>query len=340
MRALRAWARECGQPPRAEDWSAASQAKLATRAFRNRGIDKAASWPSPTTVRRYFGSWSAALDAAGLRSGRLAPWGLSLAERVATARRLSARGLTTAQVARELELSAPTIAKYLRAGVCPDCSGPLVTERAKRCHLCDVRSRRASYSDAKTRAAMHEYSRDRRAIILALHRIALAEGRRPLWTDLHPKRPGLPSYGKTLSVFGSFGEALEAAGFRPRGEIWAPGEVVVALRSWSRAHGRSPISKDWSRTTRDHPGSRAVADLFGSWSAALEAAGLQRRWGRADVLEALRSWNAEHGRLPTSKEWQSADHRRRPTTHTVRTQFGTWSVALAAADRHASRSRR
>jgi hypothetical protein len=337
LQALREWAGENGRAPRAEDWSAPSQASPRIATTRRR-VAAAPRWPCPTTVRRYFGSWSAGLEQAGLRPGRLAPWELNLSERVATARRLAANGLRASEIAQCLGVSVSTVRKYRQARVCPGCHGPLVTPSARNCHDCDARLRSSFWTAAEVFRAERDSSEDRATIIAALRHLALVDGRRPSWSDLHPKRPGLPSYGKTVSLFGSFGAALEAAGFQPRGRVWTRAEIISALREWSQLHGRPPVCKDWQCTTDEHPGSRAVGSLFGSWSAALTAAGLRPDWPREQMVRALRRWADEHGRAPTSRDWQSPDLAgRRSTTERVRREFETWSAALAAADLQASR---
>lgn len=331
LAALHEWTAANGSPPRAGDWS--------ILAATTRGVDPAArwlaespSWPCPTTVRRYFGSWSAALEAAGLRSHRLAPWELSLADRVESARRLAAAGRATGEIARQLDISASTVRKYLQARSCPGCSGPLVTPHARLCHPCATRSRSPNATRERAAAARRAWRDDRAAIIAALKALATQHGRRPTSSDLHPKRPNLPSYGKTVAVFGSFAAALEAAGFQPRGRRWSPEHVVAALKQWSREHGQPPTCSDWRYTTPEHPGSRAVADLFGSWQTALIAAGLRRHWEPAAIQTALQRWAKENGRPPTSRDWQSPDPTgHRPTTEYVRHACGSWAAAVSSA---------
>lgn len=330
LQAFRLWYRKHGRAPRTTDWSPPASGTH-RRTQHAQELD-GSSYPSPTTVRRYFGSWSAALEEAGLRAERLAPWELSLVDRVAVACRLSASGLRAKEISRQLGVATATVHTYLRAGTCPGCHGPLVTSTATRCHDCDASSRSASWSRQEAEAALRDWSADRAAVIAALRELGSVQGRRPSWSDLHPKRDGLPSYGEIVRLFGSLGAALEAAGFRSRGRRWRRAEVVFALRSWSQLHGRPPVYVDWSLATNEHPGSRAVAELFGSWSAALVAARLRTNWDRERIVAALLTWTAEHDHAPTGRDWQSPDSSgRRPTTQSVRTVFGAWSVALAAA---------
>jgi hypothetical protein len=60
-------------------------------------------------------------------------------------------------------------------------------------------------------------------------------------------------------------------------EQWRPSAVVRALQDAARAAGRPPRSAEWFRAAPDHPRSTAVRERFGSWTAALEAAGLDGR---------------------------------------------------------------
>jgi hypothetical protein len=340
LQAMREWARTNGRAPRAEDWSTPPRLPPASRAARH-WLAESSPWPCPTTVRRYFGSWSAALEQAGLRQARLAPWELSLPERVETARRLAAHGLPVAEIAQQLAVSATTVRVYLRARRCPGCRGPLVSPGARRCHSCEVRARRVVPSMEQVRAAQQAWAEDHAAIIAALRELGARTGRRPVCSDLQPKQTGLPTYSKTVAVFGSFAAALDAAGFPPRGRKWTQPEALTALQEWTAAHGRPPTSADWRCAGRDHPGSRVVHELFHGWSAALARAGLRRVWRREQILDALVQWASEHGRPPTGRDWQSPDPSgRRPSTQQVRHAFGCWSAALEAADLGADRGSR
>jgi hypothetical protein len=71
---------------------------------------------------------------------------------------------------------------------------------------------------------------------------------------------------------------------------------------------------------------------------------IERRWLRARVTNAMRSWDAQYGRLPTSYDWSRTRARRRggealerlargewPAASVVSRMFGTWAAARAAA---------
>jgi hypothetical protein len=103
-------------------------------------------------------------------------------------------------------------------------------------------------------------------------------------------------------------------------------EALAALHAWSEDSGGRLACGGYERWRREHPGAptrNTVAKVFGSWRAAMEAAGLgdraarqvTRRVGgedarrrrreaqRARVVDAVRRFEAEHGRLPRAMEF-------------------------------------
>ena len=58
---------------------------------------------------------------------------------------------------------------------------------------------------------------------------------------------------------------------------WPPPRVVERLQSWAHEHGRPPTLEEWRRAGTRHPSAATVRRLFGSWNAALVAAGFEMR---------------------------------------------------------------
>jgi hypothetical protein len=74
---------------------------------------------------------------------------------------------------------------------------------------------------------------------------------------------------------------------------WTPDAIVLAIQRWARDHdGRPPTARDWDRPRRrhdvnkpgrlnaprsGHPSKWTVVKKFGSWNAAIEAAGFEPR---------------------------------------------------------------
>src|SRR3954468_15874714 len=97
--ALRTWTREEGRAPRAYEWNPASAAALGISSAGTRKWEREVErWPSLDVAVRRFGSWRAALQAAGLPS--YPPLVLPLRERVAIAQRL--HGVCTVHETAEL----------------------------------------------------------------------------------------------------------------------------------------------------------------------------------------------------------------------------------------------
>lgn len=74
---------------------------------------------------------------------------------------------------------------------------------------------------------------------------------------------------------------------------WTPERVTSAIVSFFIEHGRAPTSNDWKRTNGKHPARNQVAGRFGTFNAAVRAAGLtprkvgERRAGRGPQLRRL-----------------------------------------------------
>jgi hypothetical protein len=117
--------------------------------------------------------------------------------------------------------------------------------------------------------------------------------------------------------------------------------VVQAIEQWLIAHGKPPRPADWHRAgSADHgtwPASTVVYRAFGSWSSALEAAGLgptaapaSREELRAWVIASVQRWVELYGSPPRRQDWRTRQPGW-PTSHDVRRAFGTMSAAVAAA---------
>lgn len=102
------------------------------------------------------------------------------------------------------------------------------------------------------------------------------DGHPPAYTDWRLATRDHPGVTVVADRFGSWTKGVLAAGFDPRHRRWEREEVIAALRAWSQAHGRSPSSREATRGD-GLPSYRVVARLFGSWPAAIEAAGLKQR---------------------------------------------------------------
>jgi DNA invertase Pin-like site-specific DNA recombinase len=97
------------------------------------------------------------------------------------------------------------------------------------------------------------------------------------WMRATPERPCASSVRKQ---FGRWDLALVGAGLEPPPRKRQPPklrsreQIIEALRAWTVNNGRPPVGPDWVRATPERPCTATVYKQFGSWRAALEAAGL------------------------------------------------------------------
>jgi Homing endonuclease associated repeat len=130
-------------------------------------------------------------------------------------------------------------------------------------------------------------------VVEALRRDARRRGRSPRsrdWKRSAGRRH--PSSQTVHQLWPSWDGALRAAGLEPYGgELWTRAAIIVALQQDARRRGEPPTSLDWEASPgprgkmgRRRPTAETVKARFGSWSAALCAAGLEprgtgeRRW--------------------------------------------------------------
>jgi len=246
--ALRRWTRLEGEPPSSEAW-------LGGRHARGRWAREYPRWPSTAVVNSRFGSWNAAMAAAGVP---VTPYG---------------------------------------------------------------------YSDEE--------------VIDALRADARRLGRTPRREDWRGRDPSVPGVGAVTAHFGSWNAGLRAAGLEVTHEVgvWTRERVVAVLRRDAGRRGRTPVRGDWFKATRSRPNAGTVEKLFGSWNAGLRAAGLEPkaqpgRWTNPSVLEALRRFECELGRQPTSGDLERPPAGY-PNKAVISRKLGSWGAACRELGWHA-----
>jgi predicted RNA-binding Zn-ribbon protein involved in translation (DUF1610 family) len=58
---------------------------------------------------------------------------------------------------------------------------------------------------------------------------------------------------------------------------WTDGEILAAIRHHYAVTGNAPSSKAWRKAAKYHPSNSLILRRFGTWNAALDAAGVPRR---------------------------------------------------------------
>jgi hypothetical protein len=214
------------------------------------------------------------------------------------------RGLTGTQIARRRGVGHSFVYDVLN-----DPTGAKVRERKARyggtCEDCGTRTYGGDgASKAPTVCADCSAQRQHDSrywtparIIAAIRAFHAKHGRPPHATEWNTAGlNGEPYVSVVQREFGSWRAAILAAGFvsHPPGHYerteetlarmraaqsaagieWTRERVIACIRAWARAHGGIPPSQDdWDHGTEEHPFYRTAANRFGSWNAAIEAAG-------------------------------------------------------------------
>ncbi len=143
-------------------------------------------------------------------------------------------------------------------------------------------------------------------------------------------------------------ESRRCRACRPRNGAWSDlsdGELIERVRAWTARFGAPPTKGQWRRVELGGhpswqaeypawPSAGAVAQRYGTWGAALRAAGVTAiTWTPAAMLYALRRFAGERGPSPTAREWprNCEEH---PSASMVSDAFGSWRRALGAAGVH------
>ena len=238
--ALQRWARSEGGPPSSEQW-------LPGRNARERWAREYPAWPPNGTVTRLFGSWNAAIAAAGFAAKPSAYTDQHVIDALqADARQ---RGRT------------PRLEEWLDRPAGSPGIGAVNTHFG---------SWNAGLRAAGLRLTHRQGYWTRQRLITALQRDARRRGRAPARDEWARSAHGRPSWSTVASVFGSWNEGLRAARLPLNGERdkWTPVSVLDALRRLERELGRQPTSQDLVRPPAGYPNTAIIARKLGSWSAA------------------------------------------------------------------------
>jgi hypothetical protein len=127
------------------------------------------------------------------------------------------------------------------------------------------------------RHQLHRYW-DKPEILGALRWWAAEHGRTPRSMDWHDGGVEYPSSLTVRRQFKRWSTAVRLAGLKPAVLHWRPEwsdeDILKALQGWAVRYGRPPERREWLRSGPKRPCRATVCARFGTWQAALLAAGL------------------------------------------------------------------
>lgn len=189
----------------------------------------------------------------------------------------------------------------------------------------------------------------RETVIAAIRELAGQLGRTPTNRDaVEARLSGM--MGLVYSPeFGSWPAACEAAGLVSAHDLWTErrdaasaaslerrrADAIRVLQAWAADLGHPPAARMGKRAGAPIFAS-TVEELFGSWNAGIEAAGLPvQKPGRPkamtpeEVIAALQAWADELDRTPTYREATGPGVP--VTSGMVERRFGSWTAGIEAA---------
>lgn len=175
-------------------------------------------------------------------------------------------------------------------------------------------------------------------IIEELQALGQELGRTPKKADIdEANRQGRIASTTTIrGRFGSYNAALELAGMRPNQVVRTEEQMIEDLRTLADDLGRIPTGKELRVIAKERgmASETTLALRFGSYRAALEAAGLELPQGpsREDVISDIQRLHEELGRPPGYADLAKASkHGKAHSYAVVRRHFKTFSDAVRAA---------
>lgn len=153
------------------------------------------------------------------------------------------------------------------------------------------------------------------------------------------KKNGLPSPMAFVRRWGSFNQAMVAAGFipHPMGDMPIPREIALRqFNSLAQKLGRSPLSTDLDGKHDLYlPNYTTYRKYFGTISNVRCEAGLEpvpirirgNRYTDDEAILLIRKRASEKSKIPTITDYELASGRGYPSTSALKRYFGSWSEA-------------
>jgi len=273
-----------------------------------------------STVIRRFGSWNDALEAAGLDPD--APRGSQADDEQAQTLKISDEELLRSIREIATDDEPPTLQEYREDG---EYGAQTIYDR--------FGSWNAAVEDAGFGSRDPDGKIPKSDLLDELRRIADKDGDPPTVAEM--REEGAHWVSTYRNRFGSWNDALAAAGFEPRSTPKpSREELIAALQDLASELDKRPSISNMDEHGAYRPSTYRT--VFGSWTAALEAAGVDQDRDRGPsgkiseetLIANMQAFADELGHAPTAQEMNVEGPHSKAT---YQKRFGLWSEAVETA---------
>ena len=170
-------------------------------------------------------------------------------------------------------------------------------------------------------------------LITILQDFANELGKTPSLQDYRNKKIK-PSPATIFNIFGSWDNALIAAGFDKHGYI-SKEELLSYLVEYYNKYGEVPSTRKFN-ALKKYPNNVTYKRNFGSWNTALELAGLPIKqckplvpYNKDYIVNSIKEYISKYKKIPSTKEFDA--DKNFPSAATVVKYCGSWNNAIREA---------
>jgi DNA-binding protein H-NS len=273
--------------------------------------------PSASTISTYFGSWTKALQAAGLKTNEKFAKNYSKEEIIKALQRYAEEndGFLTYDLYRNKKYkpSDTTIRKKFGSW----------NQALREAGIMTNREVEKWYTEEEVLRILQNVSENGKAITI----------------DEYKKQKIQPNFDTIVALFGSWNEAIKKAGLKENSVVYTDEEMIKALQKYSQKKGKF-TSLDYVKD-RIQPSYPAIQQRFGSWANAVKNAGIEPTYVYYTDLEILheikRCLDETKADYITIADYERLSNH--PHSMTIYKRFGSWKKAVELAKRYQGNSK-
>lgn len=265
--------------------------------------------PSAMTISTYFGSWTKALQAAGLKTNEK-----------------FAKSYSKEEIINALQHYVDENNGFLTL--------TLYKNKKYKPSESTIRKKFGSWNQALQEAGILTNREVRKwytekEVIRILQNVS--ENDKAITVEEYKKQRIQPHYDTIVSLFGSWNEAIKKAGLKENSMVYTNEEMIKALQEYSQKKGNF-TSIDYEKA-EVKPGYLAIQKRFGSWANAVRNAGIEpgyvRYTDREILYEIKRCLDEKETDYITVEDYKRLSNH--PCYGTIYKRFNTWDNAVELA---------